>query len=115
MIIANKMNFLISKESVKESIENLLNDFRENKIKGHPFGWSVYKMGIYGFNDNISTYLLYEGQGVPEALYNSNYDWDIDLTEDAEEYAQFDNLEEGKDFLNNVINFTLDKIEENLI
>lgn len=64
----------------KQSIRELLRNIKYNETE---VGWKLWKSGAYIFNDKVTLYSEYQGQGTSEILYNGTYSKHITFTEIA--------------------------------
>ena len=68
----------------REEIKRLLTDAREENC----FGWELLEVGVYSYNGELQSYIIWKGQGIDEIVYNNKYNDIMDLTDlcDVNEY-----------------------------
>lgn len=93
----------IIKKLTKKHIKNFLKDIRN----GSPFGWKLYCAGAFIYNNKVSLFLSYEGQGINEIVYNEAYD-EIVYFDDILDKSEY-NLKSAVDIATDEIDYMIDQ------
>lgn len=87
----------ITKKEVREFIKDL-------KIE-HQFGWRLWQVGAYIYENKLETYIAYHGQGLDEIVYNDLYSDIVIFTKDIQAWKNGEfNLNETVDNIYEKIN-----------
>ncbi len=54
----------------KKEVRDLLKDAKEV----HPLGWTMARCGVFIYNNNVNTFITWQGQSMNEIIYNGEYD-----------------------------------------